>query len=95
MGNGERGASHHVAAGTVAPAYDMAQCIELGVMFYDSSYPFVGWMGDDGRNGGAWHHVQVQFPRVLLPQPDLVNRLIGKRLSNQNGCADAAVRIPA
>lgn len=64
---------------------DRAETYRAGDMtFYDSSHPFVGWMGDD-RDGGAWSCVQVQFPRALLPQPDLVNRLIGHRLSHQDG----------
>jgi AraC-like DNA-binding protein len=76
----------HLVRGTSRFAQDdWAETYRPGdLMFFESSHPFVCWMGDD-RDGGAWHLVQVQFPRVLLPQPDLVSRLIGKRLSNHDG----------
>jgi AraC-like DNA-binding protein len=57
------------------------QCTALGaddLMFYDSSRPFDGWTAGHGHDGQT--HLQVQFPREMLPNPALVDRHFGERL---------------
>jgi AraC-like DNA-binding protein len=62
------------------------RCTALGaddLMFYDSSRPFDGWTAPDGNEpaAGGQTHLQVQFPRGMLPNPALIDRHIGERLA--------------
>jgi AraC-like DNA-binding protein len=61
------------------------RCTALGVgdlMFYDSSRPFDGWTTPDRNDLGTGQtHLQVQFPRGMLPNPALVDRQFGERLA--------------
>lgn len=71
-------------------AYGFTQagrCTKLGagdLMFYDSSHAFEGWADNPAGPPGSVQ-IQVQFPRALLPEPDLVDELVGVRLANQDG----------
>lgn len=76
---------HLVLLRAGAQGYRQAgRCTILDVgdmMFYDSSHAFAGW---SGKPAGS-KQIQVQFPRVLLPEPALVDALIGVRLAPQDG----------
>lgn len=54
------------------------------MMFYDSSHAFEGWADNPVGPPGSVQ-IQVQFPRALLPKPDLIDELVGVRLTEQDG----------
>lgn len=63
------------------------RCTRLGVgdlMFYHSSHEFGGWTENRVDPAGSTQ-IQVQFPRALLPEPDLIDKLVGVRLAAQDG----------
>ncbi len=55
------------------------------MVFVDFSRPYDGWLIDEQSPRAPWHHVQVQFPRALLPRPALLDMLVGRKLSAQDG----------
>lgn len=64
---------------------DQSVVLDVGdMMFYDSSHAFEGWT-NNGVDPSGSRQIQVQFPRALLPDPTLVDNLIGVRLTTRNG----------
>jgi AraC-like DNA-binding protein len=55
------------------------------MFFYDSSHPFNLWAGTGGRNSPTCTQVHFRFPRALLPNPGLVDQLLGARLAPRRG----------
>jgi AraC-like DNA-binding protein len=51
------------------------------LLFYDSSRAFDGWVTRDDDHA-AGMQILVQFPRVMLPRPTLLDEIIGRKLSD-------------